>query len=77
MKSSDQPQTTLSAALLIYLVFVVFIITLIPFNFRLPQRVEIAWISNFPDIIINILLLFLLDFCSDSAAEIAKTLFFS
>ena len=56
MKSSDQPQTTLSAALLIYLVFVVFIITLIPFNFRLPHRIQIAWIANLPDIITNILL---------------------
>jgi glycopeptide antibiotics resistance protein len=56
MKSSDQSQTTLSAALLIYLVFVVFIITLIPFNFRLPQRIQIAWIANLPDIITNILL---------------------
>jgi glycopeptide antibiotics resistance protein len=56
MRLNDRPNSTLSAALLIYIIFVVLLITLIPFDFRFPDRIQIVWTTNFSDTIINVFL---------------------
>jgi glycopeptide antibiotics resistance protein len=49
-------QNTLSYALLIYMCIIVVLITLIPFEFRLPGEFKIVWSTNFVDFITNIFL---------------------
>ena len=49
-------QNTLSYALLIYMCIIVVFITLIPFEFRIPQEFKITWSTNFSDFITNIFL---------------------
>lgn len=49
-------QRTLSYALLIYISVIVVLITLIPFDFRLPREFKITWSINFDDVITNIFL---------------------
>jgi len=56
MKAPDKYQSTLNYALLIYMCIIVVIITLIPFDFRLPEKFRITWSTNFSDLITNIFL---------------------
>ncbi|WP_339135504.1 MAG: VanZ family protein [Candidatus Electrothrix sp. GW3-4] len=53
---------TLSNALLIYFIFIVLIITLIPFNFQIPNQIEISWHIGPSDTITNIFLFIPLGF---------------
>ncbi len=56
MTFDDQPNSTLSAALLIYIIFVVALITLIPFEFRIPDKIHISWVTDTADFFSNIIL---------------------
>jgi VanZ family protein len=56
MKLNDPPESTLGTALLIYMVFMVFLITLFPFDFRIPERIHIKILTNFSDFMANIVL---------------------
>jgi len=49
-------QSTLNYALLIYMCIIVILITLIPFEFRVPEQFKITWSTNFADLITNIFL---------------------
>jgi VanZ family protein len=53
-KTKDQ--TNLGYALLIYMSMMVALITLIPFEFRMPERFHITWSTNFTDLVTNIFL---------------------
>jgi glycopeptide antibiotics resistance protein len=52
--AADQTKSTLGNALLIYMLLVVVLITLIPFDFRLPEKIQIHWSASTVDIITNI-----------------------
>jgi len=56
MTSNDQPNSTLSAALLIYIIFVVVLITLIPFKFSIPNKIQFFWRTDYSDFLTNIIL---------------------
>ena len=56
MKIPNPRQPSLSYALLIYMCIIVVLITLIPFTFRMPDKIHITWSTNFPDFITNIIL---------------------
>lgn len=56
MEVTNQKQFALSNALLMYMVGVVLLITLIPFHFYIPQRLQITWESDLYDKITNIFL---------------------
>jgi glycopeptide antibiotics resistance protein/uncharacterized membrane protein len=56
MKTHEKYQSTLNYALLIYMCIIILIITLSPFNFKVPEKMRIFWILNFKDFIINIIL---------------------
>ena len=56
MEVANQKQFVLSYALLMYMVGIVLLITLIPFQFHIPQRILISWASDFNDSITNIFL---------------------
>lgn len=56
MNTNDPPESTLGKALLVYMVFMVFLITLFPFDFRIPARIQIKIFTNFSDFIANIFL---------------------
>jgi hypothetical protein len=47
MKLNDPPESTLGAALLVYIVFMVFLITLFPFDFRIPAKIQIKIFWNY------------------------------
>ena len=49
-------QSTLGYALLIYMCIAVVMITLVPFEFRMPERFHVTWSTNFTDFFTNILL---------------------
>lgn len=56
MKTKDRYESTLNYALLLYMCIIVLLITLIPFEFRIPDQYKITWSTNFPDLITNIFL---------------------
>ena len=56
MKIRNPRQFSFSYSLLIYTCIIVVLITLIPFTFRIPEKIHIAWSTNFPDFINNIIL---------------------
>ena len=56
MTTEKKYQNTLSYALLIYMCIIVVLITLIPFEFRIPAEFKIVWSTNFVDFITNIFL---------------------
>jgi len=56
MKLTDPPESTLGTALLGYMAFMVLLITLFPFDFRIPARIEIKILTNFADFVGNIVL---------------------
>ncbi|MGD9228718.1 MAG: VanZ family protein [Desulfobacterales bacterium] len=56
MTMEKKYQNTLSYALLIYMCIIVVFITLIPFEFRIPEEFKITWSTNFGDFIRNIFL---------------------
>ena len=49
-------QSTLGYALLIYMCIVIVLITLVPFEFRMPERFHITWSTNLADLVTNIFL---------------------
>jgi glycopeptide antibiotics resistance protein len=49
-------KTTLNYALLIYMCIIVLLITLIPFEFRVPRQFNIIWQTNLADLVTNIFL---------------------
>jgi len=53
---TNKYQNTLSYALLLYMCIIVLLITLIPFEFRVPEQFKITWSTNFTDLITNIFL---------------------
>ena len=55
MESRDYKTYTFSYALLVYMCIIVVLITLIPFTFRIPEKIHITWSTDFPDLITNIL----------------------
>ena len=52
----NQRQPSLSYALFIYMCIIVVLITLIPFTFRIPDKIHITWSTDFSDLITNIIL---------------------
>ena len=56
MRALDSKQNTLSYALLFYIVIVVFLITLIPFEFRIPDKIQFYWATDAEDFFANIIL---------------------
>ena len=56
MEVTNQKQFALSYALLMYMVGVVLLITLIPFQFYIPQRISNIWAIYLNDSITNIFL---------------------
>ncbi len=62
MEGTNQKQFVLSYALLMYMVGVVLFITLIPFQFHIPQRISSIWEITLNDSITNIFLFLPLGF---------------
>ena len=62
MEVTDQKQFALSYALLMYMVGVVLLMTLIPFQFHIPHRTSSIWEINLNDSITNIFLFIPLGF---------------
>ena len=56
MKASGRKEPALGTALLIYITAVMFLITLIPFQFRIPGEFQIYWPINLMDNITNLFL---------------------
>jgi len=56
MRTFDQEQSTFGYALLSYMVIVVVLITLIPFEFRIPNKIHIFWATDTADFFSNIIL---------------------
>jgi glycopeptide antibiotics resistance protein len=56
MRPFDQEQSTFGYALLLYIVIVVVLITLIPFEFRISDNIQIYWTTNYSDFFTNIIL---------------------
>jgi VanZ family protein len=56
MTKKIRDQSTLGYALLIYMCIVVVLITLVPFEFRMPEHFHLTWSTNFTDFFTNILL---------------------
>ena len=56
MKYQEKYQSTLNYALLIYMSIIVFIITLVPYEFRIPEQFKITWSTNLTDLVTNIFL---------------------
>jgi glycopeptide antibiotics resistance protein len=56
MRTFDQKQSTFGDALLLYIVIVVVLITLIPFEFRIPDKIEFTWATYPEDFFANIIL---------------------
>jgi hypothetical protein len=46
MKLNHPQKSTLGTALLVYMVFMVFLITLFPFDFRIPAKIQIKILTN-------------------------------
>jgi len=62
MEGTNQKQLALSNALLMYMVGVVLLITLIPFQFHIPQKIPSIWEINLNDSITNVFLFLPLGF---------------
>jgi len=62
MEGTNQKQFVLSYALLMYMVGIVLPITLIPFQFYIPQEISSIWDINLNDSITNIFLFIPLGF---------------
>jgi len=62
MEVTNQRQFVLSYALLMYMVGIVLLITLIPFQFHIPHRIANIWAINLDDSITNIFLFLPLGF---------------
>jgi len=62
MEGENQKQVALSYALLMYMVGIVLLITLIPFQFYIPQKISTIWEINLNDSITNIFLFLPLGF---------------
>jgi len=62
MEGTKQKQVALSYTLLMYMVCIVLLITLIPFQFHIPQRISNIWEINLNDSITNIVLFIPLGF---------------
>lgn len=56
MNLNESPESTLGTALLIYMVLIVFLITLFPFDFRIPAKIHIKILTNPADFMANIVL---------------------
>lgn len=56
MKIRERYESTLNYALLLYMCIIVLLITLIPFEFRVPEQFKITWSTNTSDLITNIFL---------------------
>ena len=56
MRTFEQEQSTFGYALLSYMVIVVVLITLIPFEFRIPDKIQFSWGTNAEDFFANIIL---------------------
>ena len=56
MRTFDQEQSTFGYALLLYIVIVVVLITLIPFEFRIPDKIQFSWATYAEDFFANIIL---------------------
>jgi glycopeptide antibiotics resistance protein len=56
MMLNDRPNSTFGYALLSYIVIVVVLITLIPFEFRIPDKIQFSWGTNAEDFFANIIL---------------------
>jgi VanZ family protein len=56
MRTFDQKQSPLGDALLLYVVIVVVLITLIPFEFRIPDKIHISRATDTEDFFANIIL---------------------
>lgn len=56
MKAKENYRNTLNYALLLYMCIIVLLITLIPFEFRVPDQYKITWSTNPTDLITNIFL---------------------
>ncbi len=56
MNTNDPPESTLGKALLVYMVFMVFLMTLFPFDFRIPTRIQIKILTDLADFMANIVL---------------------
>ncbi|MCK5417568.1 MAG: VanZ family protein [Desulfobacterales bacterium] len=56
MQLNDSQKSTLGTALLVYMVFMVFLITLFPFDFRIPAKIQIKILTNLADFMANIVL---------------------
>jgi glycopeptide antibiotics resistance protein len=62
MHSPDQKPSALGYALLTYMTLVVVAITLIPFEFKIPARIQISLHSSVSDILVNVVLFIPLGF---------------
>ena len=56
MRTFDQEQSTFGYALLSYTVIMVVLITLIPFEFRIPDKIQFTWATDAEDFFANIIL---------------------
>ena len=56
MSTNDPPESNLGKALLVYMVFMVFLMTLFPFDFRIPARIQIKILTDLADFMANIVL---------------------
>ena len=62
MRAFNQKQSTFGYALLLYIVIVVVLITLIPFEFRIPDKIQFSWETYPEDFFANIILFLPLGF---------------
>jgi glycopeptide antibiotics resistance protein len=62
MTQKIKDQSALGYALLIYMCIVVALITLVPFEFRIPERFHITWSTNLANLVTNLLLFFPIGF---------------
>lgn len=62
MEGENQRQVALSYALLMYMVGIVLLITLIPFQFHIPHKISSIWEINLNDSITNFVLFIPLGF---------------
>ena len=72
MSTFDQKQTTLGYALLLYIVIVVVLITLIPFEFRVPDKIQLIWATYTEDFFANIIFGAVLGAVSQLLARVLK-----
>jgi len=56
MRTFEQEQSTFGYALLLYIVTVVVLITLIPFEFHIPDKIQFFWWADAEDFFANIIL---------------------